>query len=132
MSKYHVYKQTQKHTMANTSSFNDSLDTCITCSRKYNRVRPSLCYCKHCSESFCFDCMKDHNDDLQQNIEQVSDRSNELRELINTKRILITNETIKSKEQMSEWLKKYIDNLIAEKARIDMDIEKAENEAQVM
>jgi hypothetical protein len=76
--------------------------------------------------------MKDHNDDLQQNIEQVSDRSNELRELINTKRILITNETIKSKEQMSEWLKKYIDNLIAEKARIDMDIEKAENEAQVM
>jgi len=76
--------------------------------------------------------MKDHNDDLQQNIAQVSDRSNELRELINTKRILITNETIKSKEQMSEWLKKYIDNLIAEKARIVMDIEKAENEAQVM
>jgi hypothetical protein len=76
--------------------------------------------------------MKDHNDDLQQNIAQVSDRSNELRELINTKRILITNETIKSKEQMSVWLKKFIDNLIAEKARIVMDIEKAENEAQVM
>jgi hypothetical protein len=76
--------------------------------------------------------MKDHNDDLQQNIAQVSNRYNELRELINTKRILITNESIKSKEQMSEWLKKYIDNLIAEKARIDMDIEKAKNEAQVM
>ncbi len=118
--------------MAKTSSSNDSLDICITCSRKYDRVRPSLCYCKHCSESFCFDCMKDHNDDLQQNIAQLSNQYNELRDLINAKRKLITNETIKSKEQMSECLKKYIDNLTAEKARIDMNIEKAEKEAQVI
>jgi len=76
--------------------------------------------------------MKDHNDDLQQNIAQLSNQYNELRDLINTKRKLITNETIKSKEQMSEWLKKYIDNLITEKARIDMNIEKAEKEAQVI
>jgi hypothetical protein len=118
--------------MAKTSSSNDSFDTCITCSRKHNRVRPSLCYCKHCSESFCFDCMKDHNDDLQQNIAQLSNRYNELRQLINTKQNFITNETIKSKEQMSERLQKYIDKLIVEKARIDMDIEKAEKEAQVI
>jgi len=76
--------------------------------------------------------MKDHNDDLQQNIAQLLNRYNELKDLINEKRKLITNETIKSKEQMSEWLRKYIDNLIVEKARIDMDIEKAEKEAQVM
>ncbi len=118
--------------MAKASSSENSFDSCITCSSKYNCVRPALCQCKHCSESFCFDCMKDHNDDLQQNIAQLPNRHNELKDLINEKRKLITNETIKSKEQMSEWFRKYIDNLTIEKARIDMDIEKAEKEAQVM
>jgi hypothetical protein len=33
---------------------------------------------------------------------------------------------------LSEWLQKYIDNLTAEKERIDMDIEKEEKRAQVM
>jgi hypothetical protein len=33
---------------------------------------------------------------------------------------------------MSAWLGKYIDNLIAEKAKIDTDIEETEKDAQVM
>jgi hypothetical protein len=76
--------------------------------------------------------MKEHNDEIQQNIAQVSNQYNELKELINKKKDLIKNETIKSKEQMNEWLKNYIANLILEKAKIDADIEKAEKEAQVM
>ncbi len=118
--------------MAKSSSSDASLDSCITCSSKYNRVRPSLCQCKHCSNSFCFDCMKNHNDELQQNIAQLSNQFNELKLLINNQRKLITEETIKSNEQMSEWLGKYIDNLIAEKAKIDTDIEETEKDAQVM
>ena len=109
-----------------------SFDSCEVCSNKHNRIRPSLCQCKHCSKSFCFDCMKDHNDELQQNITQLSNRYNELKQTINTKKKLITDETIKSKEQMNEWLRKYLANLIAEKARIDFDIEHAEKEAQVI
>jgi ribosomal protein L17 len=75
--------------------------------------------------------MKNHNDELQQNIAQVSNRYNELKLLINNQRKLITEETIKSKDQMSQWLRKYIDNLIAEKAKIDTDIEETEKDAQV-
>lgn len=118
--------------MAKNPSSNDKFDACITCSSKYNRIRPSLCQCKHCSNSFCFDCMKDHKDDLQQNIAQVSDRYNELRDLINQKRKLITDETIKSKQQISQWLKNYMDNLTIEITRINADIDKAEKEAQVV
>ncbi len=118
--------------MAQTSTSDGSFDFCITCSSKHNRVRPALCQCKHCSSSFCFDCMKVHNDDLQQNIAHVSNRYNEIKLLIDDKRKLITDQTIKSKTQMSEWLRKFIDNLIAEKAKIDTDIEKAEQDAQVI
>ena len=118
--------------MSKTSASNSSFDSCIACSSKHNRVRPALCQCKHCSNSFCFDCMKDHNEQLQQNTAYASNRYNKLRLLINNKRKLITDETIKSKEQMSEWLRKYIDNLTTEKARIDADIEKMGKEAQVM
>ncbi len=115
--------------MAKASSFDDS---CIICSSKHNRIRPSLCQCKHCSKSFCFDCMKDHNDEIQQDIEKLSNQFNELKQSIKTKQKYITDESIKSKQQLSEWLQKYIDNLTAEKTRIDMDIEKEEKKAQVM
>jgi septal ring factor EnvC (AmiA/AmiB activator) len=117
--------------MAKTSSHDSSFDSCVTCATKYNKIRPSLCQCKHCSQSFCFDCMKDHNNDLQQNIAELSNLFNEVKQSINTKRQLIKNETIKSKEQLSEWLRKFIDNLNVEKAKIDTDIGNAEKEAQV-
>ncbi|CAF3744638.1 unnamed protein product [Rotaria sp. Silwood1] len=116
--------------MSKTSSSSNSFDPCIICSSKYNRIRQSLCQCKHCSASFCFDCMKDHNDELEKILAQVSDRHNELKELINTKKLLIQNETMKSKQQLTKWLKTYIDNLTVEKSIIDMNIDKAEKDAQ--
>ena len=118
--------------MAKALTFDSSFDSCITCSSKHNRSQPALCQCKHCSNSFCFGCMKEHNDELQQNTGHVSNCYNELKLLINNKRKLINNETIKSKAQVSEWLRKYIDNLTAEKAKIDMDIDKAEQDALVI
>ncbi|CAF1419070.1 unnamed protein product [Adineta steineri] len=116
--------------MATASSLNDSSDSCMRCSSKYNRIQPSLCQCKHCSESFCFDCMKEHNDELQQNKAELTDQYNELKQLINEKRQLITNETIKTKQDLNEWFMKYIDNLAIEKRRIDMDIDKEEKQIQ--
>ncbi|CAF1103981.1 unnamed protein product [Adineta steineri] len=116
--------------MATASSFNDSSDFCMRCSSKYNRIQPSLCQCKHCSESFCFDCMKEHNDELQQNKAEFTDQYNELKQLIIEKKELITNETIKTKQDLNEWFKKCIDNLTIEKQRIDMDINKEEKQIQ--
>ncbi|CAF4192840.1 unnamed protein product, partial [Adineta steineri] len=116
--------------MATASSFNDSSDFCMRCSSKYNRIQPSLCQCKHCSESFCFDCMKEHNDELQQNKAEFTDQYNELKQLIIEKKELITNETIKTKQDLNEWFKKCIDNLTIEKQRIDMDIDKEEKQIQ--
>ena len=75
--------------------------------------------------------MKEHNDELQENIVFVSNHRNELKLLINSQRKFIKDETIRSKEQISQWLRKYIDNLNTEKARIDRDIDNAEKEGQV-
>ncbi|CAF1104017.1 unnamed protein product [Adineta steineri] len=116
--------------MATASSLNDSFDSCMRCSSKYNRIQPSLCQCKHCSGSFCFDCMKEHNDEIQQNRAELADQYNQLKQLMIEKKELITNETIKTKQQLSEWFKKYIDTLTVEKRRIDADIDKEEKQAQ--
>lgn len=117
--------------MAQSAANNIPADSCNTCFTKHNRVRPSLCQCKHCSNAFCFDCMKGHNDEIQENIAEAFNRYNELKLLSNDKKKFIKDETHKSKEQVSEWLRKYIDNLNVEKARIDKDIENAEKEEQV-
>ena len=75
--------------------------------------------------------MKEHNDKMQEDIREASNCYNELKLLSNEKRKFIKDESIKSKKQVSEWLRKYIDNLNVEKARIDKDIESAEKEGQV-
>ncbi|CAF4023124.1 unnamed protein product [Adineta steineri] len=120
----------RKTTMATALSLNDSFDCCMRCSSNYNRIQPSLCQCKHCSESFCFDCMKEHNDDLHQKKVELADEYNALKQLVNDKKELITNETIKTKQQLSEWLKEYIDDLIIEREKIDMDIDREEKQTQ--
>ncbi|CAF1099365.1 unnamed protein product [Adineta steineri] len=116
--------------MATASSFNDSSDSCMRCSSKYNRIQPSLCQCKHCSESFCFDCMKEHNDEIQQNRAELTDQYNQVKQSMNDKKELIRNETIKAKQELSEWFKIYIDKLSIAKERIDMDIDKEEKQTQ--
>ncbi|CAF1099148.1 unnamed protein product [Adineta steineri] len=116
--------------MATASSFNDSSDSCMRCSSKYNRIQPSLCQCKHCSESFCFDCMKEHNDDIQQNKAELTDHYNQLKQSMNEKKELIKNETIKAKQELNEWFKIYIDKLSIAKERFDMDIDEEEKQAQ--
>lgn len=107
--------------MATGGSCCTSSDNCVTCTSKHNRTRFALCQCKHCSESFCFDCMKDHNDSLQDSIAQVSNQYNEAQALLKAKKELIVDETIKSKQQIQDWLKKCTDELNAQ-----IDIEEQE------
>ncbi|CAF3423639.1 unnamed protein product [Rotaria socialis] len=116
--------------MSTAPTSNDLSDSCIICSSKHERIRPSLCQCKHCSRSLCFDCMKDHHDELQLSIAQVSNRYNELKQLIDTKIILITKETVASTHELSEWYTTLIDSLTVEKESIDLNIEKEEQKAK--
>jgi len=117
--------------MATAGSCDISFDSCATCSSKHNRTRAALCQCKHCSESFCFDCMKDHNDSLQESIALVSNQYNEVQAMLKIKKQLINDETNKSKIQISEWLQQFIDKLNTEKAKIETQIENEELEAKV-
>ncbi|CAF1420137.1 unnamed protein product [Adineta ricciae] len=84
-----------------------SPDLCLNCSSKYNRDQLSLCQCKHCSQSFCFDCMKEHRDEMDQDYEELSSCCNEAKQVIETKKTLID----------------YIKNLTAEKVNIDAEID---------
>ncbi|CAF4931665.1 unnamed protein product [Rotaria socialis] len=74
--------------------------------------------------------MKDHHDELQLSIAQVSNRYNELKQLIDTKIILITKETVASTHELSEWYTTLIDSLTVEKESIDLNIEKEEQKAK--
>ena len=68
---------------------------------------------------------------MQERFAQLSDLCNQVRALLNVKRACVTAESAKSKEQMSEWLEKFIRTLKAEKATIETKIEEEEEEAQV-
>lgn len=117
--------------MSSGKGFNTAFDPCINCSSKYGRNQSSICECKHCSKPFCIDCIKEHNDEFQERFTQLSDLCNQVRALLNIKRASVTAESTKSKEQMSEWLKRFIRNLKTEKETIETKIEEDEEEAQV-
>lgn len=65
----------------------------------------------------CFECMKDHHDEIKQNISQVTDEYNNAKQLVQTQKILIANESKKSKQQVRK--------------KIEEDIDKAEKECEV-
>ena len=108
-----------------------SSDLCSSCLNKYNRNQLSLCQCKHCSQSFCFDCMKQHRDEMEQDYEELANRCNEAKQIIEMKKALIANETNHAKRQLNEWLYNYIKNLTAEKTKIDVEIDDENKRAQV-
>ncbi|CAF3269979.1 unnamed protein product [Rotaria sp. Silwood2] len=118
--------------MATAAAFSnvDDYECCVLCSSKYNRNRPSFCQCKHCSIPLCLDCMKEHHDEVLQDVAQISHQYNELQELIRTKQKMIVDETNKSIEDVNEYFKTYINELLEIQQRINLDIEIAKQDAQ--
>jgi hypothetical protein len=109
----------------------DDDDCCWLCSKNYNRVRPSLCQCKHCSKPLCLDCMNEHNNELLQNAAQVCHHYNELQQMVQTKQKLIADQTAESIKIVNEYFETYINQLRRTQQTIITDIEKAKQDAQV-
>ncbi|CAF1468754.1 unnamed protein product [Rotaria sordida] len=108
----------------------DDCESCVLCLSKYNRIRPSFCQCKHCSIPLCMDCMKEHHEEVLQDVAQISHQYNELKELVEVKQKMIVDETTKSIEDVNQYFKTYINELLETQEKIILDIEKAKQDAQ--
>ena len=105
-----------------------SIDSCVECSNKYKRTRASFCRCNHCSASFCFDCMKEHHEELQNKITHLSHKYNEVQELYQTKQKMIEIEAKNVRGDVDEWFNRIIET---KKKMMDI-IEEAEKHQQVL
>ncbi|CAF1635755.1 unnamed protein product [Rotaria magnacalcarata] len=115
---------------ASVLSNTDDYESCAFCLSKYSRTRASFCQCKHCSTPLCIDCTKEHHDELLQEVTQVSHQYNELKELLQAKQNIVVDETAKSIEDVNQYFKTYIDELIETQKTIISDIEEAKQNAQ--
>jgi hypothetical protein len=110
----------------------DEEESCVLCTTKYNRTRPSFCQCKHCSIPLCLDCMKEHHDEVLQNVTHISHQYNQLQELLQTKQATIVDETAKFIENVNRYFDTYINELRETQHKIIADLETAQQDAQVM
>ncbi len=113
------------------SSSVDGFEPCVLCPDKHNRTRPSFCQCKHCSIPLCLDCMKEHHEELLQDVVQISHQYNELQQLIQSKQMMITDETAKSIDDVNRYFDTYIDQLRDTQKKIIANMEVVKQNAQV-
>jgi archaellum component FlaC len=75
--------------------------------------------------------MKEHHEELLQNVADISHQYNELQELLQTKKKMIVDETTKSIEHVNRYFETYINELRETQHKIILDIERAKQDAQV-
>jgi hypothetical protein len=75
--------------------------------------------------------MKEHHEELLQDVAQISHQYNELQQLIQSKQMMITDETAKSIEDVNQYFDTYIDQLRDTQKKIIADMEVAKQNAQV-
>ncbi|CAF3744690.1 unnamed protein product [Rotaria sp. Silwood1] len=90
----------------------DDCESCVLCSKEYDRIRPSFCQCKHCCIPLCVDCMKEHHEEVLQDVAQISHQYNQLKELLQNKQKMFVDETTKSIEDINQYFKTYISQLL--------------------
>ena len=106
-------------------------ESCTICVNKYNRTRSSFCQCKHCSIPLCFDCMKQHHDELLQDVERMSHRYNELRQLVQNKQTMIDEDTSKCAIDVNRYFDSYINQLGITRNKILEQMKNAKQQAKV-
>ncbi|CAM4774143.1 unnamed protein product [Rotaria magnacalcarata] len=102
------------------------VELCVRCTETYSRTRSSLCRCNHCSKALCFDCLKEHLDELLQNITQLSHRFNEVQELCKAKQQMVENEALQAVVEIDQWYSR----LIETKKTIVENIEQSRKDGQ--
>jgi len=75
--------------------------------------------------------MKEHHEELLLDVEQISHQYNELQELLQTKPMMIAEETAKSIENVNQYFDIYIKELRDTQQKIIESMEKAKQDAQV-
>jgi len=75
--------------------------------------------------------MKEHHEELLQDVAEISHQYNELQELLQTKQTMIVDETIKSIEDVNQYFETYINELPEIQRKIILDIERAKQVARV-
>jgi flagellar hook-associated protein FlgK len=75
--------------------------------------------------------MKEHHEELLQNVAQISHQYNELQELLQKKQTMIVNETTTSIENVNQYFDIYIKELRDTQQKIIESMEKAKQDAQV-
>jgi hypothetical protein len=75
--------------------------------------------------------MKEHHEELLQDVAQISHQYNELQQLIQSKQTMIVDETAKSIENVNQYFDTYIDQLRDTQNKIIADMEVVKQNAQV-
>ncbi|CAF1047591.1 unnamed protein product [Adineta steineri] len=108
----------------------DDSESCVFCKTKHNRTRPSFCLCKHCSIPLCFDCIKQHHDDILQNLTLLSHQYNQSKQLIQIKQNMILDQTAKAIEYVNDHFDTYIIELRQTQKNIIEDLQTSKQQAQ--
>jgi ABC-type transporter Mla subunit MlaD len=75
--------------------------------------------------------MKEHHEELLQDVAQISHQYNELQQLIQNKQMMIVDETAKSIEDVNRYFDTYIDQLRDTQKKIIANMEIVKQNAQV-
>jgi uncharacterized NAD(P)/FAD-binding protein YdhS len=75
--------------------------------------------------------MKEHHEELLQDVGQMSHQYNELQQLIQNKQMMIVDETAKSIEDVNRYFDTYIDQLRDTQKKIIANMEVVKQNAQV-
>ena len=75
--------------------------------------------------------MKEHKDELLENVTHLSHRYNELLQLMQTTQKMIEDEATMSIENIHQWYDTHVKNLHENKEKIVKSIEKAKQDAKV-
>jgi hypothetical protein len=76
--------------------------------------------------------MKEHHDEVLQNVTQISHQYNQLQELLQTKQTTIVDETDKFIEDVNRYFDTYINELRETQQKIIANLETEKQGAQVM
>ena len=110
----------------------DEYKSCVSCPGKHNHTHLPFCQCTHCSISLCLGCMKEHHDEVLQDVAQFSLQYHLLKQRIQTKQKMIVDETAKSIDDVNKYFDAYIDELRETQQKIIANLETVKQDALVI
>lgn len=112
--------------MTSIDSNTDSRDKeCYMCREEFNRFSLPVSDCSQCNQSLCSECITSHCKKHEQDLNQIQDQYNDLKNKINEKEKYINDTSSESIEIVTNWYQRLINDLIETQTQI---IENIQNE----